>query len=270
MSIWQQRWAAQPDAGPDGRGIAEWLKLDALEGQQGAGEVEVKILLTAGTGDAQADAAKAADSARWFVDDQEPEQGEPNVLHVAVVRARGLKAADKSLMGTSSSDPFVTLQFGDKKEKTDVVKKSLEPIWMRMVELPVPVTKDKKPLPSLDVLVEDHDTLSSDFLGKVTISPASIPQLEADGAAPPTWYPLCNKDGSSAADRGQIQLALKMVYDPQYDPSEDRPFFTEEVTDVDKPPNELRIAIARARDLRAMDAAVPFSSKGKTSDPYVA
>ena len=31
-----QRWAAQPDAGPDGRGISEWLKLDALEGQQGA------------------------------------------------------------------------------------------------------------------------------------------------------------------------------------------------------------------------------------------
>ena len=263
------RWAAQPDAGPDGRGISEWLKLDALEGQQGAGEVEVKILLTAGTGDAQQDAAKAADSARWFVNDQEPEQGEPNVLHVAVVRARGLKAADKSLMGTSSSDPFVTLQFGDKKEKTEVVKKSLEPIWMKMFELPVPVTKDKKPLPSLDVLVEDHDTLSSDFLGKVTISPASIPPLEADGAAPPTWYPLCNKDGSPAADRGQIQLALKMVYDPQYDPSEDRPFFTEDVTETDKPPNELRIAIARARDLRAMDAAVPFSSKGKTSDPYV-
>ena len=103
----------------------------------------------------------------------------------------------------------------------------------------------------------------------MTISPASIPTLEADGAAPPTWYPLCNKDGSSAADRGQIQLALKMVYDPQYDPSEDRPFFTEEITDENKPPNELRIAIARARDLRAMDPAVPFSSKGKTSDPYV-
>ena len=31
-----QRWAAQPDAGPDGRGVAEWLKLDALEGQRGA------------------------------------------------------------------------------------------------------------------------------------------------------------------------------------------------------------------------------------------
>ena len=107
------------DAGPDRQfwgGVAEWLKLDALEGQQGAGEVEVKILLTAGTGDAQADAAKAADSARWFVDEQEQEKGEPNVLHVAVVRARGLKAADKSLMGTSSSDPFVTLQFGDKKK----------------------------------------------------------------------------------------------------------------------------------------------------------
>ena len=60
-----------------------------------------------------------------------------------------------------------------------------------------------------------------------------------------------------------------MVYDPQYDPSEDRPFFTEEVPETDKQPNELRIAIARARDLKAMDAAVPFSSKGKTSDPYV-
>ena len=73
-----------------------------------------------------ASAAKAADSARWFVNEQEQEKGEPNVLHVAVVRARGLKAADKSLMGTSSSDPFVTLQFGDKKEKTEVV----ESLWV--------------------------------------------------------------------------------------------------------------------------------------------
>ena len=122
-------------------------------------------------------------------------------------------------MGTSSSDPFVTLQFGDKKEKTTSSK-----ITRTDLDEDGRATgtslKDKKPLPSLDVLVEDHDTLSSDFLGKVTISPASIPTLESDGAAPPTWYPLANKDGSPAPDRGQIQLALKMVYDPQYDPIE--------------------------------------------------
>lgn len=266
------RWAAQPAAGPDGRGVSEWLKLDALEGQQGAGEVEVKILLTAGTGDSLKDAEKAAEAARWFVDEQEVEEGEPNVLHVAVIRARGLKAADTSLVGASSSDPFVTLEFGDTKMKTNIVKKSLEPIWMKLFELPVP-SQGKKlgPLPALNVLVQDHDTLTSDFLGKVSVSASSLPALEADGAAPPTWYPLQNKDGSPSASLGQIQLALKLVYDAQHDPSENRPFFAEDISEefVDKQPNELRIAIARARDLKAMDAALPFSSRGKTSDPYV-
>ena len=46
-----------------------------------------------------------------------------NVLHVKRSTSRGLKAADKSLMVPSSSDPFCHLTFGDKKEKTDVDQK---------------------------------------------------------------------------------------------------------------------------------------------------
>ena len=255
-----------------------------------AGDLEVKFVLTAGTGDANADAALAADKARWFVDEPQEDEssgaptGEPNTLLVAVVRARQLKIADKNTFGGGgSSDPFVTLTFGDGKPvKTKVIKKNLEPVWMESFELAVPLPKDKKKdpsspgkaraLPSLTVLVEDKDALTSDFLGKCTVAPAALPAVEADGAAPPTWYPLCDKKGEPAADRGQVQLALKMVYDAANDPSEDRPFFLDGPTlaeHEDRDPNELRVAVCRARDLKAMDAAVPFSSVGKTSDPYV-
>ncbi|KAH8046598.1 C2 domain-containing protein [Aureococcus anophagefferens] len=125
---------------------------------------------------------------------------------------------------------------------------------MESFELAVPLPKDKKKdpsspgkaraLPSLTVLVEDKDALTSDFLGK----------RRARGGP------------------GQVQLALKMVYDAANDPSEDRPFFLDGPTlaeHEDRDPNELRVAVCRARDLKAMDAAVPFSSVGKTSDPYV-
>ncbi|KAH8084991.1 synaptotagmin II [Aureococcus anophagefferens] len=241
----QGHWDLQPDLGPDGQGAPMWLKLLPLATEKekkgrssiaAAGDLEVKFVLTAGTGDANADAALAADKARWF-----------------------LKIADKNTFGGGgSSDPFVTLTFGDGKPvKTKVVKKNLEPVWMESFELAVPLPKDKKKdpsspgkaraLPSLTVLVEDKDALTSDFLGK------------------------CSK-GEPAADRGQVQLALKMVYDAANDPSEDRPFFLDGPTlaeHEDRDPNELRVAVCRARDLKAMDAAVPFSSVGKTSDPYV-
>ena len=49
------------------------------------------------------------------------------------------------------------------------------------------------------------------------------------------------------ADCGEIRLACKLAYDAAHDPSEDRPFFEDDAPVVDLPPNELRIAICRAR-----------------------
>ena len=234
----QGHWDLQPDLGPDGQGAPMWLKLLPLATEKekkgrssiaAAGDLEVKFVLTAGTGDANADAALAADKARWFVDEPQEDEsssaptGEPNTLLVAVVRARQLKIADKNTFGGGgSSDPFVTLTFGDGKPvKTKVIKKNLEPVWMESFELAVPLPKDKKKdpsspgkaraLPSLTVLVEDKDALTSDFLGKCTVAPAALPAVEADGAAPPTWYPLCDKKGEPAADRGAVQGRKRVI-----------------------------------------------------------
>jgi Ca2+-dependent lipid-binding protein len=46
-------------------------------------------------------------------------------LYVKVLKARDLKAADK----TGKSDPFVTVKRGSENCKTSVIDKTLNPIW---------------------------------------------------------------------------------------------------------------------------------------------
>lgn len=59
-------------------------------------------------------------------------------LHVRVIGARHLPAADRSGGGGSSSDPFVTLEFSGKEEsrvQTKTVQGSTEPVWRQRFEL---------------------------------------------------------------------------------------------------------------------------------------
>ena len=47
-------------------------------------------------------------------------------LDVIVVSCRGLRAADRL---SGKSDPYVVINFGDKMEQTEVVKKDLNPVF---------------------------------------------------------------------------------------------------------------------------------------------
>lgn len=276
----------------DGQAQAEWLPLEPLvvgkarpgrDVRSDCGELEVRVTLRRGTGDMQEDAVAEADAARWFVDEDAMPTGElkhaehaANTLRVAVVRAINLIAADSALFG-GKSDPFVTLTVGSAKFKTRVVRKNLNPVWMQTFD--VPFQWDHGVPPALNVKVEDWDFGSSpDFLGQCQIQPISLPKCTSDGAAPATWYALEGDDedddhheDGGGVDRGQVQLAIKMVYDPANDPSEDRPFFDEPIEEkhAKMAPNELRIAVCRAKGVKAMDIPMPFSSKAATSDPYV-
>ena len=275
----------------DGPSRAEWHTLEPLvlgrrskanqTSRSDCGELEVRVTLRRGTGDMQEDAVAEADAARWFVDESSNTGDDgmrhaehaANTLQVAVVRAINLIAADSALFG-GKSDPFVTLSVGNFKCKSRVVRKNLNPVWMQTFD--VPFQWDGGVPPALNVLVEDWDFGSSpDFLGKCQVQPISLPKCAPDGAAPATWYTLegddDDDDGGDAVDRGQVQLAIKMVYDPANDPSEDRPFFDEPIDEKSaaKLPNELRVAICRATGVKAMDIPMPFSSKPASSDPYV-
>lgn len=271
---------------------SEWRKLEPLtvgskrKGSQHTqgpcGEVELRISLRRGTGDVQEDAVAEAEAARWFVADgavgDRYADKPPNALKVAVVRAINLIVADSDFFG-GKSDPFVVMTAPCGWEaRSRVVRKNLNPVWMQTFECPLGAYDDGE-LPPIDVLVYDWDYVGTpDFLGFLCVNSGELPECAGeDGAAPATWYPLGPRPGDKGRDeldRGQIQLAMKLVYDPAFDPTEDRPFFDEPLSDeqrdlaAHRTPNELRVAVCRARGVRAMDPAPLFSSKAATSDPY--
>jgi hypothetical protein len=73
---------------------------------------------------------RAADEAA-----RQAQLAQPALLRVAVRRARDVRAADVSLTGGFSSDPYVTLQIGEILKKTRVRKKTLSPEWNENFDL---------------------------------------------------------------------------------------------------------------------------------------
>ncbi|CAN8258897.1 unnamed protein product [Cochlearia groenlandica] len=70
------------------------------------------------------------------------------LIELVLVEARDLVAAD--LRGTS--DPYVRVQYGEKKQRTKVIYKTLEPKWNQTMEFPDDGS-------SLELHVKDHNTL---------------------------------------------------------------------------------------------------------------
>jgi len=61
----------------------------------------------------------------------------PNELRLLLIRAHGLKVMDKNMFSKGgSSDPLVTVQLGDAKQKSTVKKKSLEPEYNEEFKFP--------------------------------------------------------------------------------------------------------------------------------------
>ena len=128
---------------------------------------------------------------------------EEKVLHVAVIQARNLKAMD-----LFTSDPYVTMQGNRKTFKTQVVKKTLNPVWEEGFELDV-----TDPAAVVVFQVWDWDFLSKDdFMGGVDIPLVDV----ADGLPHRKWYKLVDnrktKSGRAVTtkpmERGELELQL--------------------------------------------------------------
>ena len=111
---------------------------------------------------------------------------------VRVVRATGLLAGDKN----GYSDPFVVVQSaGDKKSKTSVKKKTLDPEWEETLELSV-----LDAAAPLSFVVWDHDKVGrNDHLGSAEISLAQI----APGVPTPLRLEL--------STQGTIEVVVTLV-----------------------------------------------------------
>lgn len=89
---------------------------------------------------------------------------------------------------------------------------------------------------TLELIVEDWDMTSNDFMGRVEIPLQSL----LDQHTHRDWYTLTDMKGVEDQPRGMIELELKWVYDKL---SDLRHFEGEEDGRPEMPPNELRIAV---------------------------
>lgn len=120
-------------------------------------------------------------------------------LRVHVIRARNLMAADSN----GRSDPFCELSLGNARLRTPVEPKTLEPVWDRLVELPV-----SDIFACLDLTVWDYDPDSRpEPLGAVRIPLQRIIDNE------PVWFPLKTMDLTGRA-KGEVLLAMRLEYNP--------------------------------------------------------
>ncbi|KAM3212612.1 hypothetical protein ACQJBY_065584 [Aegilops geniculata] len=128
--------------------------------------------------------------------------GSPMKLLVRVVEARGLLPVHLN----GSSDPFVKLQLGKRRAKTNVVKKSLTPAWDEEFSFLVgDVTEEL----SVSVLNEDK-YFTNDLLGKVKV-PLSTVMEAPDLSLGTAWYQLQPKSKKSKKkERGEICLRISL------------------------------------------------------------
>ncbi|CAH8260944.1 unnamed protein product [Arabidopsis lyrata] len=98
------------------------------------------------------------------------------MIELVLVEARDLVAAD--LRGTS--DPYVRVQYGEKKQRTKVIYKTLQPKWNQTMEFPDDGS-------SLELHVKDHNTLlPTSSIGNCVVEYQGLkPNETAD-----KWIPL--------------------------------------------------------------------------------
>ena len=150
-----------------------------------------------------------------------------------------------------TSDPFVTLTLGDQTEKTSVLKGTLTPVWKQRYHF----VADNAAEP-LVIQVDDYDALSgADFMGA-----AVVPHSAFSHGPTRRWVKLTDRKGREDKDRGEVELFLRHVHNPELALEDDAP------DDLSKPANEIRITLIRAKDLPVMDAGL--IGKG-SSDPLV-
>ena len=89
------------------------------------------------------------------------DKGSGLVLKVQVLRGRNLAPKDKS----GTSDPFLVLNFGDSKQATSTVNKTLNPEWNQSLDFPITVTDS----PLLEAICWDKDRFRNDYMGEFDV-----------------------------------------------------------------------------------------------------
>ncbi len=80
-------------------------------------------------------------------------------LEVYIKSGSTLVVRDKN----GASDPYCEVSVGDLSLKTDVKKKTLNPVWNEMFDFSVKVDSNKKPLDRFNIQVWDKDLFKRDF-----------------------------------------------------------------------------------------------------------
>ena len=84
------------------------------------------------------------------------------VLRLTIVEAKNLISCDFNLFGAGNSDPYIVVSVGARKFKTRVIKKTVNPVYGDVWEVPVETVNGQ----SLELSVWDHDTSKDDdFMG---------------------------------------------------------------------------------------------------------
>jgi len=134
------------------------------------------------------------------------------VLRVHVVKGRDLAAKDKS----GTSDPFLVLAVGERRQATSVVSKTLHPEWNQTVEFPV--TDADSAL--LEVVCWDKDRFKKDYMGEFDVVLDDLFAAPAQTITEPRWFRLeGRRHGSRRRQKkdadvsGEVQLKFTL-FDP--------------------------------------------------------
>ncbi|XP_078695252.1 myoferlin-like [Branchiostoma floridae x Branchiostoma belcheri] len=117
-------------------------------------------------------------------------EGHEYKLHCYIYQARDLQSADRDGM----DDPFLSVFFSCRSQRTNIVKKTLNPVWNQTLvfkELKIygaPETIAANPPPVL-VQVYDHDLWRNEHLGTVKMTPV-VATGEQLGDTKLRWYPI--------------------------------------------------------------------------------
>ena len=149
------------------------MKLDGLKNATG----EVRIIVSVAEEGVSVEQHAVSEFENKLLDLDVANEGPPNLLKVAVIQARDLPVMDKKMFGSGgSSDPVVTLScLKLPKQKTKVVKKSLEPRWREIFEFEVDEHMGDG---HLALTVDDWDLASgNDFMGPAAETRTRSPAL---------------------------------------------------------------------------------------------
>ena len=148
----------------------------------------------------------------YFTEDDGFPDREVNELSVAVIQARSLPAVDRKAYGSAGgcADPQATVVVGRARHRTEYIKMSLAPKWDSVFK--IPLTEEQGLLESefLEVMVEDWDFTSNDFMGAVRIQ---LAPLAEDRKLLRQWFVLGDENGAEdSMKRGRIELAVRWQY----------------------------------------------------------